>query len=581
MSRVCRLGHAAGPSWKQSFPQTGEYEFELKLSRDRDEKVEGLSKKHQIDVLIDRERVHQFTVTPPKGKGKRESIDHTHVDSHLHCRLKVKAGVHSVGITFPNTSSSLTEGKRQPFDASFNRHRHPRRSPAIYQVSIVGPFAVQEISSVTGADEMDSQPSWFGSLRINETSGRKEAREILSKVARMAYRRPVTKADMAPILHFFDEGSHQGSHNAFNAGMESALAAILVNPNFLFRIESSEGQVSDIELASRLSFFLWSSLPDQTLLELAQKNVLHQDEVLTAQVQRMLQDPRSQSLVDNFASQWLYLRNLDSITPDMRLFPDFDDNLRQAFQQETKLLFEEMVKQDLSVLALIRSDHAFLNQRLAQHYGIAHVTGSNFRRVPLSADSRRGGILRHGSILMVTSYATRTSPTIRGNWVLENIIGTPAPPPPPDVPNLSEKSPLKATTVRQRLAMHRENPACASCHDLIDPVGFALENYDAVGRWRQFEDTQAIDSAGALPDGTEVQSVSELEQGILDRPSVFVQTLTEKLMTFALGREVTPDDGPAIRRIVRESKANQYRFSSIVTEIVLSRPFCYRSPPTP
>ena len=571
------FGTRGGLILEHSFPQSGEYEFELKLTRDRDEKVEGLSQKHQIDVLIDRERVHQFTVVPAKGKGKRESIDHTHVDSHLHCRLRVKAGIHSVGITFPSMSSSLAEGKRQPFDASFNRHRHPRRSPALYQISIVGPFLVQEPVAAIGNSESDSQPSFLGSHPIDATSGRKEAIDILAKVAKTAYRRPVTDADMTPILNFFDEGARQN----FDEGMESALAAILVNPNFLFRIESSIGQISDLELASRLSFFLWSSLPDQTLLELAERDVLHQDEVMAAQVQRMLQDPRSRSLVDNFASQWLYLRNLGSITPDMRLFPDFDDNLRQAFQQETKLLFEEVARKDLSALALIQSDHAFLNDRLAQHYGIAHVTGSNFRSVPLPEDSRRGGILRHGSILMVTSYATRTSPTIRGNWVLENIFGTPAPPPPPDIPNLSEKSPLKATTVRQRLALHRENPACASCHDLIDPVGFALENYDAVGRWRQFEDTQAIDSAGALPDGTVVQSVADLEQGILDRPSVFVQTLTEKLMTFALGRELSSDDGPAIRRIVRQSETDHYSFSSIITHIVLSSPFRFRSPPSP
>jgi hypothetical protein len=554
------FGTRGGTVFEHAFPQTGDYEFELKLTRDRDEKVEGLFRKHQIDVLIDRDRRHQFTVVPPQGEGNWEARDHTHVDSHLRIRLRIEAGVHSVGITFPSTSSSLTEGKRQPFDASFNRHRHPRRSPATYQISIVGPFAAVD--------------------PVRESVDRGSAEAKLAKIMQKAYRRPVTEDDIELIMEFYDEG--------FEKGFESALSAILVNPNFLFRIEETSDesntgvvQISDIELASRLSFFVWSSLPDETLLQLAQQKLLHQDDVLRQQAQRMLKDPRSESLVENFAAQWLYLRNLDSITPDLRLFPDFDDNLRQAFAQETKRLFKEVLNEDLSVMKLIASDHTFLNDRLAKHYGISGVTGSEFRRVALPPDSRRGGILRHGSVLMVTSYATRTSPTIRGNWVLENIFGTPAPPPPPDIPNLGEKSTLKATTVRQRLALHRENPACASCHDLIDPVGFALENYDAVGRWRQFEETLAIDSRGALPDGTDVQSVEDLERGILDRPSVFVQTLTEKLMTFALGRSVEPEDGPAIRRIVEQSAGENYRFSSIVSGIILSEPFRFRSTESP
>jgi hypothetical protein len=363
-----------------------------------------------------------------------------------------------------------------------------------------------------------------------------------------------------------------------------ALAAILVSPNFLFRIErdpqgATPGDVyriSDVELASRLSFFLWSSIPDDQLLDLAAGGELSRPEVLEQQVRRMLADERSQSLATNFAGQWLHLRNLDSFTPDLRLFPDFDDNLRQAFRRETELFFASVIREDRGVLDLLRNDGTYLDERLAKHYGIPHVHGSRFRRVTLDPGSGRGGLLRHGSILAVTSYATRTSPVIRGKWILENIIGMPPPPPPPDVPALNDNMVAANLSVRERLAAHRASAACASCHDLIDPVGFALENFDAVGRWREIEEDRPVDASGSLPDGSEFSGVEGLEAALLGRPEWFVHALTEKLLTFSLGRGVQYDDAPAIRQIVRQAHADNYRFSSLVVGIARSVPFQMR-----
>ena len=577
------FGTRGGTIFDQQFPQTGEYEIELKLARDRDEKIEGLNRRHEIDILLDRARVHQFTVEPPKKQGGWKGQDFTNSDAHLKTRIKVEAGTHRIGITFPKTFSSLVETKRQPFDANFNRHRHPRKTPAIYQVSIVGPF------SPSGRGETESRNLVYGGHQPadvkDKASAIKAAKPILTDLLRRAYRRPITDADLEVPLSFFKSAFEE---SGFEDGIELALTSILINPNFLFRIEEDRDvppgtafAISDIELANRISFFIWSSPPDETLLRLAEQNKLNDDAVLRAQVKRMLADERSSSLTHNFAAQWLYLRNLESITPDLRQFPDFDDNLRQSFRSETEHLFSDIVKQDKSVLGLIKSDFAFLNQRLAIHYDVPNVTGSHFRKVEFEPGSRlakqRGGILRNGSVLMVTSYATRTSPTIRGNWILENIIGTPAPPPPPNVPNLKENTKLDITSVRERLAVHRENPACASCHDLIDPVGFSLENYDAVGRWRDFEETLDIDSLGQLPDGSVANSAEELEAGILKRPGNFVRTLTEKLLTFSLGRSVEPWDGPEIRKIVAASAEKDFRFSSIVEGIVLSKPFRMRT----
>ncbi|NND99729.1 MAG: DUF1592 domain-containing protein [Pirellulaceae bacterium] len=571
------LGTRGGTLLEQNFAIAGEYEIQIRLMRDRDENLEGLTQPHDIDILVDRELVHRFTVTPPKAKVGWQKDD-TLVDANLKKRFHVTAGPHQIGVTFPVKFLSLLENRRQPFDASFNRHRHPRRTPALYEVSIVGPFDPQ------GPGDTPSRRRIFSCRPDgdNRAAAVDCATRILRRLMRQAYRRGVTEGDLEVPLRFFTQ---RFAADGFEPAIETAIAAVLVNPHFLFRAEMDPADIvpgdayliSDIELASRLSFFLWSSIPDEELLSLAEENRLRDEGVLTAQVTRMLDDERSRSLVDNFAAQWLYLRNLDTFRPDMRRYADFDDNLREAMRGETESLFEHVMRNNLSVLKLIDSDTAFLNERLATHYGIPHVVGSHFRPIELSDnDFHRGGLLRHGSILAVTSYATRTSPTIRGNWILENILGTPAPPQPPNVPGLTENTSTEKLTLRERLAEHRENPSCASCHNLMDPVGFALENYDAVGRWRLFEDGQAIDSSGALPDGQEIDSVAQLEAGIMKRPDLFVATLTEKMLTFALGRGVDADDYPAIRKIVGDASTDDFRFRAIVVGIVKSTPFQMR-----
>ena len=364
-----------------------------------------------------------------------------------------------------------------------------------------------------------------------------------------------------------------------------ALSSILVNPNFLFRIEKDPPNldsktaylISDIELASRISFFLWSSIPDDELLDLAESGKLRDPAILEQQIRRMLADDRAQSLVDNFATQWLYLRNLDAFTPDARSFPDFDHNLREALRDETRLFFASILREDRSVLDLIQSDFTFLNERLARHYGIPHIMGSHFRRVELADDSVRGGLLRQGSILTVTSYATRTSPVIRGQWILKNLLGVPSPPPPGNVASLDDNTVDANLPMRERLAIHRSNPECASCHQLMDPIGFSLENFDAIGRWRETEGGQSIDASGGLPDGSQFAGVAGLESKLFARPELFVGTLSEKLLTFAIGRGVEPHDAPAIRKIVRTAKRDDFRFSSLIIGIVNSTPFQMRT----
>jgi len=564
------FGTRGGAVFRHTFPQDGEYEFQLRLTRDRNDLVEGLREPHQILVLLDGLQVHTFTVRPPPpGKG------HNDVDTGLSVRLPVKAGPHAVGVTFLKQSSSLLETARQPYHVSFNFHRHPRQSPALYQVSVAGPFAAK------GPGDTPSRRRIF--VAQPKSPGEEEAcaKQILSTLMRRAYRRPVNDADVARLLKVFGEARAEGS---FDAGIEAALTAVLVSREFLFRVEQepaglaakSAYRVSDVELASRLSFFLWSSIPDDELLAVAERGELSRPEVLATQTRRLLADVRAQSLVRNFASQWLHLRNLDSITPDGRLFPDFDDNLRQAMRRETELVFEEIVREDRSALDLLRADHTFLNERLAKHYGIPHIFGERFRRVALGAESPRGGLLRHASVLTVTSYATRTSPVLRGNWVLGTLLGTPPPPPPPNVPALDDNAVAANRPVRERLAAHRANAACASCHDLMDPVGFALENFDAVGRWRTLEEGRPVDSTGGFPDGSQFTGVAGLERALLNRHELFATALTEKLLTFALGRGVEPFDAPAVRQVVREAKADNHRFSAIVLGIVKSAPFTMR-----
>ena len=564
------LGTRGGTLIRHTFPRDGEYEIQIRLTRDRNEMVEGLHETHELEVLLDRNTAARFQVSPPKG-----NRDYETVDAHLKARVPVKAGLHEVGVTFIKNSSSLVETQRDPYQARYNMHRHPRLSPAIYQVSVTGPYASRE------AGETASRRKLFVCYPKNPGEETACAERIVSAFVRRAYRRPVVAADWAKPLKFYHEAKEAGG---FEAGIGSALSAILVSPEFLFRIERDPADVapettypiSDVELASRLSFFLWSSIPDEELLGIAQRGELHRPKVLESQVRRMLADRRSSSLVENFAAQWLHLRNLESFTPDLRLFPDFDDNLREAFRRETELHFEALLREDRTVLDLIKTDHTFLNERLAKHYGIPNVYGSRFRRVALDSESRRGGLLRQGSILTVTSYATRTSPVIRGHWLLGNLLGTPPPPPPANIPNLKENTVSETLPMRARLSAHRANAACASCHDLMDPVGFALENFDAIGRWRLTENGLPIDASGGLPDGSRFTGVTGLEDALLKHPELFVGTLTEKLLTFALGRGMSENDAPAVRRIVRDAQRDGNHFSSIVLGIVKSSPFTLR-----
>lgn len=567
------VGTRGGALIRYTFPRDGDYDVQVRLARDRNEHVEGLHEAHEMDVLIDRKRVQSFTVKPPSaGQG------YDLVDAHLKCRLSVKAGPRDLGVTFVKNSSSLLETLRRPYAARFNMHRHPRQSPAVYQVSITGPFVDR------GPGDTPSRRRIFVVRPKSPAEEEACAKRVLATLLRRAYRRPVTDVDINRILPFYRSGRREAD---FDAGIEAALSAVLVSREFLFRVErvppgvaaETPYRVSDLDLASRLSFFLWSSIPDDELLDLAERGELGKPGVLAQQVRRMLADARSRSLVSNFAGQWLHLRNLDSITPDARLFPDFDDNLRQSFRRETELLLEEVVREDRSVLDLLKTDHTWLNERLARHYGIPHVYGPRFRRVTLGPGGERGGLLRHGSVLTVTSYATRTSPVVRGKWVLENLLGTPPPPPPPNVPALDDNTVSASLPVRERLKQHRANAACASCHNVIDPVGFALENFDAVGRWRNVEEGQPVDATGGLPDGQQFTGVAGLEDALLRRPEVFVSTLSEKLLTFALGRGIEPYDGPAVREVVRKARAADYRFSAIVGAIVESPSFQMRTSP--
>jgi mono/diheme cytochrome c family protein len=595
------FGTRAGTSTRYTFPADGEYQFELRLTRDRNELIEGLTEPHEMEVSIDGTRLQVFTLTPAPRTGQNDNVAPQYVpeqaaDAHLNLRTRVTGGPHVVQVAFIKRPSALIETERQPYLASYNSDRTPRTQPALYSVSIAGPF------NPSGIGDTPSRRRIFSCRPASSASEQSCARTILTTIARRAYRRPATTAEVHTLLDFYKQGRADGT---FEHGVEMALRAMLTSPAFLFRIEREPDQASaaarqspassgetrrslgeggkayrldDLDLASRLSFFLWSSIPDDSLLDAAVKGRLKDPVVLERQVRRMLADPRAESLVTSFAAQWLYLRNLDDHKPDNRLFPDFDDNLRQAFRRETELLFESVLKEDRSILDLLRADYTFVNERLAKHYDIPNVYGSHFRRVELGKDHVRGGLLGQGSIMTVTSYANRTSPVRRGKWILENLLGTPVPPPPVNVPPLPESSPgEKILTMRERMVQHRANPVCASCHQLMDPVGLSTENFDAIGRWRtQSETGGPIDASGGLPDGSSFDSFSGLRKAVLNRPELFVTTLTEKLMTYALGRGLEYYDAPAVRDITRRARTDDYRFSSVVLGIVNSTPFRMR-----
>lgn len=564
-------GTRGGTLFLHNFPLDAEYEIVIRLARDRDEQVEGLREPHQVELLLDGEPVRSFRVVPPRHVG-----NHDGVDRHLRARLTVSAGPRQVGVTFVRRPWGVLETDREPYDARFNVYRHPRVQPAVFEVSIRGPF------DATGPGETPSRARVLSCRPDGVDTNESCARQILRRLLRQAYRRQISVRDLEGPLEYFRQGLAAGG---FEAGIEMALASILVSPEFIFRVHrdpadlptGSPYRIAGPELATRLSFFLWSSIPDDLLLDVAISGELHRPEVLKQQVRRMLADPRSEALITNFAAQWLHLRNLESIRPDMRLYPNFDDNLRQAMRQETELLLQSVIREDQSVLELISADYTYLNERLAKHYQVPHVYGSWFRRVSLDPDSHRGGLLRHGSILTVTSYSTRTSPVIRGHWVMENLLGSPPPPAPANVPALEDKTIDGGLSVRERLLEHRSNPACSGCHNLMDPVGFSLENYDAIGGWRATEGGKPVDAAGSLPGGESFEGAGGLERAILARPELFVTTLAEKLLTYSLGRVIEHQDAPAVRKIVREARSEGYRFSSLILGIARSQPFQMRT----
>jgi hypothetical protein len=567
-------GTRGGTTFRHTFPLDAEYKFQIHLTRDRNENFEGLSEPQDVELALDGERLEVFPIAARQPRGQEDPERDAPADAGMVINVPVAAGPHVVSVAFIKKPSVLSEAARQPFKADYNG----RNQAAIFSVSVAGPYGA------TAPGDTPSRRRLFECRPAKPATEAACAKTIVTSLARRAYRRAATNEDVQELLEFYKEGRADGG--GFEAGIEMAVRAVLASPEFLFRIERDPAGVppnaayrlGDVALASRLSFFLWSSIPDETLLDLAIREKLSDPAMLEQQVRRMLADRRSETLVTNFAGQWLYLRNLRASNPDPRLFPDFDDNMRQAFRRETELFVESVKNEDRSVLDLLRANYTFLNERLAKHYGIPHVYGSHFRRVELPADGPRGGLLGQASMLTVTSYGNRTSPVQRGKWVLENLMGMPPPPAPGNVPPLKDAAAAgKVLSMRERMVEHRANPACASCHQIMDPIGLSTENFDAVGRWRvKSESGEQVDASGGLPDGSTFDGVIGLKRALLNRPELFVSTMTEKLMTYALGRGVDYYDEPAVRAILRDARASDYKFSSIVLGIVNSTPFRMR-----
>jgi hypothetical protein len=579
------LGTRGGLLIHYNFPLDGKYTIKVVLARNTVDVIRGLEEAHQLEILVDGARVFLASVggtSDTEALVKNPAEARMMIESRLQARIPVKAGPRAVAVTFQQKDAAEDDYILEPFLRTTLDPVNEAGLPHIDQVVVSGPY------NATGPGDTPSRHKIFVCRPASASEEVGCAKKILTGLARGAYRRPITPADTETLLTFYQSGRNQGG--SFDAGIERALRLILSSPEFVFRFERDPGTVAegaayridDLELASRLSFFLWSSIPDDELLNLAAANKLSDPATLDAQVHRMLADPRSQALATNFAAQWLYLRNLKNFAPDPNEFPDFDDNLRQSLLTETEMFFGSIVNEDRNVLDLLNANYTFVNERLAQHYGIPDVYGPRFRRVTLNDDARRG-LLGQGSVLTVTSYATRTSPVLRGKWILTNILGTPPPAPPPNVPALKENNEGgKALSVRERLEEHRKSPACASCHKIMDPLGFALENFDATGQWRaKSEDGAPIDASGVLLDGSKVDGPITLRTALMSRPNVFVSTLTEKLMTYALGRGVDYEDMPAIRAIVARAAADHYRFSDLVAGIVKSPPFRMKIKPAP
>jgi hypothetical protein len=554
------IGSRGGIAVRHHFPLDAEYVIKVRLQRGKDATtILGTSAQRQLDIRLDGRRLQLFTIgghTQPEGGNAQEELD-----ERLEVRAAVTAGSHLVASTFVKDTVKPEGVLDRTGDQAFFE--------GVGSVSVAGPYAA------TGPGDTASRRRIF--LCRPRNAGEEEAcaTRIIRTLARRAYRRPIAGDEIPSLMTPYRSARDTAG---FEGGIRLALQRILVSPDFLFRVEvdprqarpGSAYRVSDVELASRLSFFLWSSIPDDELLSLAERGLLRGRGVLRQQVARMLADPRASTLVSNFVAQWLYLRNVEAVLPDPTAFPDFDENLRAALATETNLFFESMLEEDRSLLDLLRADYTFLNERLARHYGIRGIHGSQFRRVALTGEERTG-LLGKGSVLTVTSYPNRTSPTLRGKFVLENLLGSPPPPPPPDVPSLNEDADVSRLTMRQRLELHRVNPVCSSCHAKMDPIGFALESFDGLGRWRA-----GVDTSGVLPDGTTIDGPAGLRKILLDRKDQFVTTATERLLTYALGRGVEPSDMPAVRRIVRDAAPGEYRWSSIIMGVVTSVPFQMR-----
>ena len=596
MSDDLPFGSRGGIGIRHYFVVDGEYDLVIGLHRNYVNYVRGMGSSHELEVRLDGELVRTFTfggeepdvLQAPASYGGNQFGDPAweeymlFADANLRVRFSAKAGPHLVGVSFVRKFTE-PEGVLQPrqsvFAAAINEMRDG--GAAVEHVTITGPYGAG------GPGDTPTRRAVFTCRPASDASADEEAcaREILTSLARYAYRRPIDEADLRTLMDFYRAGRSDGS---FDAGIQLALERLLISPDFLFRVERDPNNIepgtvyalSDLELASRLSFFLWSSIPDAELLDLAESGVLSDPAVLEQQTRRMLADPRSKALVQNFASQWLYLRNLRSVVPDAVAFPEFDENLRDAFRQETELFVESLIRDDRSLLDLLGADYTFANERLAEHYGIPGVYGSHFRRVELDGElaERRGGILGHGSLLTVTSYANRTSPVLRGKWILTNILGTPPPPPPANVPDLPDRGEDgQPATVRDRMIRHREDPVCAACHASMDPLGLALENYDAIGRWRNTGQANlAIDASGQLPNGTEFYGPQGLRTLLLESGEQFTGTVTEKLLAYAIGRGPEYYDRPTVRAITRAAAFENYRWSSIIVGIVQSTPFRMR-----
>jgi len=589
------FGSRGGVAAQHYFPVAGEYDLAIRLHRNYVNYVRGMGSRHELEVRLDGVLIQSFTIggdepdvlQAPASYGGNQFGDRQweeymlFADANLRLRITAPAGPHVLGVSFVRKFTEA-EGVLQPpqsvFAAAINEMRDG--NAAIEEVSVTGPFAA------SGPGDTPSRRAVFNCQPASNTTTAEEvcAEQILSGLARRAYRRPVSVSDVETLMAFYRRGRADGSFS-FDAGIQLALERLLISPDFLFRVEAdpiglaadTTYELAPLELASRLSFFLWSSIPDDELLELAENGRLRDPVVLEQQTRRMLADPRSRALVENFAAQWLYLRNLPSLVPDAVAFPEFDENLRSAFRQESELFFESLIRNDGSVLDLLAADYTFLNERLAKHYGIPGVYGSHFRKVILDGElaEQRGGILGQGSLLIATSYANRTSPVLRGKWILTNILGTPPPPPPADVPDLPEQGEDgQPATIRDRMLQHREDPTCAACHAPMDPLGLALENYDAVGRWRtRGEANLAIDASGQMPNGTPFYGLPGLRSLLMSQADQFSGTITEKLLAYAMGRAPEYFDKPTVRAISQAAALENYSLSSIIVGIIKSAPF--------